>query len=179
MSSLKVGDPMEETTDVGPLATADVLNSLKEQVEETVQKGARVLLGGQSLDRPGYFFAPTVLTNIPQTSPAAKDELFGPVAALFPARGIEEALQIANDTPFGLGACAWTNDERERDFFIEQIQAGLAFVNGMVASDSRVPFGGIKQSGYGRELSYHGIREFVNVKTVMINQVPQSGSETE
>ena len=141
--------------------------------------GARVLLGGQPLDRPGYFFAPTVLTDIPPTSPAARDELFGPVASLFRADGIEEALRIANDTPFGLGACAWTNDEHERDLFIEQIQAGLAFVNGMVASDPRVPFGGIKLSGYGRELSCHGIREFVNIKTVVINEVGQNRSQTE
>jgi len=168
MASLKVGDPMDETTDIGPLATAEVLASLEAQVNQTVGMGARVLLGGKRLGRPGYFFGPTVLANIPPGSPAEREELFGPVASLFRAGDMEEALRMANDTRFGLGACAWTNDERERELFIEQIEAGLAFVNGMVVSDPRLPFGGIKQSGYGRELSHHGLREFVNIKTVCI-----------
>jgi succinate-semialdehyde dehydrogenase/glutarate-semialdehyde dehydrogenase len=179
MSALKVGDPMEEATDVGPLATADVLDSLTQQVDKTIQMGAQAALGGKPLDRPGYFFAPTVLTNIPSNSPADKDELFGPVAALFRVEGIEEAIRIANDTPFGLGACLWTTDSSERDRFIQQIEAGLAFVNGMVASDPRLPFGGIKQSGYGRELSHHGIREFVNIKTVVIHEASPNHSQTE
>jgi succinate-semialdehyde dehydrogenase/glutarate-semialdehyde dehydrogenase len=170
MSELKVGDPMKEETDVGPLATAAVLASLEKQVNETVRMGGRLLLGGGKLTRPGNFFAPTVLTDIPQGSPAYQDELFGPVAALFYADGIEEAIRIANDTSFGLGSCIWTNDERERDTFIENIQAGMAFVNGMVASDPRLPFGGIKQSGYGRELGSYGIREFVNIKTIVIKE---------
>ena len=168
MASLKVGDPMDETTDIGPLATAEVLASLEAQVNQTVGMGARVLLGGKRLGPPGYFFAPTVLANIPPGSPAEREELFGPVASLFRAGDMAEALRMANDTRFGLGACAWTNDEGERELFIEQIEAGLAFVNGMVASDPRLPFGGIKQSGYGRELSHHGLREFVNIKTVSI-----------
>ena len=168
MASLKVGDPMDPATDIGPLATAQVLEGLEQQVNDTVSLGAKLLLGGKRLDGAGFFYAPTVLAEIPPDAPACRDELFGPVASVFRADGIEEAIRLANDTPFGLGACIWTNDAREREMFIEEIQAGLAFVNGMVASDPRLPFGGIKQSGYGRELSSHGIREFVNIKTVSI-----------
>jgi succinate-semialdehyde dehydrogenase/glutarate-semialdehyde dehydrogenase len=168
MSALKIGDPMDETVDIGPLATAEVRDSLEEQVNKTVRMGARVLLGGKRIDRGGFFFPPTVLANIPKDSPADREELFGPVASIFYIDGIEEAIRIANNTQFGLGSCIWTNDERERDYFIDEIEAGAAFVNGMVASDPRLPFGGIKQSGYGRELSREGIREFVNIKTVSI-----------
>jgi succinate-semialdehyde dehydrogenase/glutarate-semialdehyde dehydrogenase len=168
MAALRVGDPMDEATDIGPLATPEALNSLEAQVTRTIQMGARVLLGGGRLDGRGNFFAPTVLADIPAGSPAHQDELFGPVASLFRADGIEEAVRIANDTPFGLGSCVWTSDKREQEIFIERIEAGLAFVNGMVISDSRVPFGGTKRSGYGRELSVQGIREFVNVKTVVV-----------
>ena len=170
MASLKVGDPMDETTDIGPLATVEVLETLQEQVNQTVGMGARVLLGGRRLDRPGSFFEPTVLAGIPPGSPARREELFGPVASIFRARDMPEAIRIANDSRFGLGASAWTNDERERELFIEQIEAGLAFVNSMVVSDPRLPFGGVKQSGYGRELSHHGLREFVNIKTVSIQE---------
>jgi succinate-semialdehyde dehydrogenase / glutarate-semialdehyde dehydrogenase len=169
LASLRVGDPMEDAVDIGPLATAEVRALLEKQVNKTVQMGARVVLGGHPLEGPGYFFAPTVLANIPPEAPAAKEELFGPVAALFPVQGIEEALQLANNTPFGLGSCLWTNEEQERELFINEIEAGLAFVNGMVLSDPRLPFGGVKQSGYGRELSREGIREFVNIKTVVIH----------
>jgi succinate-semialdehyde dehydrogenase/glutarate-semialdehyde dehydrogenase len=179
MASLKVGDPMDDTTAIGPLATAEVRELLEAQVNKTVQMGARVLFGGKRLDGPGYFYEPTVLTDIPQNSPAHKEELFGPVASLFRANGIEEAIQIANGTNFGLGSCAWTNDERERELFINEIEAGVAFVNGMVASDPRLPFGGVKQSGYGRELSRDGIREFVNIKTVSIQETDEKRSETE
>jgi succinate-semialdehyde dehydrogenase / glutarate-semialdehyde dehydrogenase len=179
MASLKAGDPMEETTDIGPLATAGALEFLEKQVNQTVQMGARTLLGGKRLDRAGYFFAPTVLADIPPDSPAHKEELFGPVASLFRAEGMADAIRIANDTEFGLGACAWTNDERERGLFIDQIEAGLAFINGMVTSDPRLPFGGIKQSGYGRELGHHGIREFVNIKTVSVFETGQNPGATE
>jgi len=179
MSKLKVGDPMDESTDIGPLATMDVLDTLEEQVDRTVKLGARMLLGGKRLERAGYFFAPTVLSNIPPNSPAHQEELFGPVASLFRVDSIEEALALANDTSFGLGSCAWTNDQRERELFIDHIQAGLAFINGMVASDPRLPFGGVKQSGYGRELSYHGIREFVNIKTVVIQESGEKQQATE
>jgi succinate-semialdehyde dehydrogenase / glutarate-semialdehyde dehydrogenase len=168
LAALKVGDPLDPANDIGPLATEDMLATLSNQVDLTVQQGARLLLGGKRLERPGYFYSPTALGNIPLDSPAYREELFGPVASVFRADGLEEALRIANDTEFGLGASIWTRDAHEQELFIEQIQSGLAFVNGMVASDPRLPFGGIKRSGYGRELSHHGIREFVNVKAVSI-----------
>ena len=180
MESLKVGDPMDETTDIGPLATADILETLEGQVQETVAQGARVLTGGQRLARAGNYFAPTVLTNIPTDSPAYLEELFGPVAALFRARDLDEAIRLANDTTFGLAASAWTNDDEERDRLIDEIEAGLVFINAMVASDPRLPFGGVKSSGYGRELSREGIREFVNIKTVWIKEEPETTlAETE
>src|SRR5215475_13400078 len=150
MESLKVGDPMDETTDIGPLATEDILETLDEQVRESVAKGARILMGGERLKRAGNYFAPTVLTDIPTNSPAYIDELFGPVASLFRARDLDEAIRLANDTTFGLAASAWTNDEEERDRLIDEIEAGLVFINSMVASDPRLPFGGVKSSGYGR-----------------------------
>jgi succinate-semialdehyde dehydrogenase/glutarate-semialdehyde dehydrogenase len=176
VKSLKLGDPLDQTTDVGPLATADGLRSLEEQVKTSVEMGARVLTGGKRADRKGNFYEPTVLTDIPHGSPAWDDEMFGPVASLFRADGMRDAIRIANDSKFGLGASAWTNDDAEREMFIQEIQSGLAFINGMVASDPRIPFGGVKQSGYGRELSYHGIREFVNVKTVAIYDAKESRS---
>lgn len=180
MAALKVGDPMDPATDVGPLATQDVLRGLEEQVTQTIKMGARVLLGGKRLSRPGNFFAPTVLVDIPEGSPALDDELFGPVASIFRARGIEDAINIANNSRFGLGACAWTNDKAEQEMFIDRIESGLAFINAMVASDPRIPFGGVKHSGYGRELSHFGIREFVNIKTVSIqNAASDKGSKTE
>jgi succinate-semialdehyde dehydrogenase / glutarate-semialdehyde dehydrogenase len=179
MKSLKLGDPMDKATDVGPLAMADLVDDLEKQVQETVTAGARVLCGGKRIARNGFFYEPTVLANIPKQSPAHQDEMFGPVASLYRAKDIREAIAIANDTKFGLGASLWSNDESERAAFIEQIEAGMAFVNGMVASDPRIPFGGVKQSGYGRELSVHGIREFVNAKTVCINELARKGSGTE
>jgi succinate-semialdehyde dehydrogenase / glutarate-semialdehyde dehydrogenase len=171
MAALKVGDPMDPASDVGPLATEDVLRGLEDQVNQTIKMGARVLVGGKRISGPGNFFAPTVLADIPEGSPAIDGELFGPVASLFRARGMRDAIAIANNSKFGLGACAWTNDPAEQELFIKGIESGLAFVNSMVASDPRIPFGGVKQSGYGRELSHHGIREFVNVKTVSIQQM--------
>ena len=179
MKSLKVGDPMDKDTDVGPLATAEVLKGLEEQVNKTVAMGARVLLGGKRLERKGNFFAPTVLADVPKGSPAHDDELFGPVASLYRAKDMAQAIEIANNSIFGLGASAWTNDPAERDLFINEIEAGQAFINGMVASDARIPFGGVKHSGYGRELSHHGIREFVNVKTVSIQEAEPAKSHTE
>ncbi|HLH52997.1 MAG TPA: NAD-dependent succinate-semialdehyde dehydrogenase [Verrucomicrobiae bacterium] len=168
MARLKVGDPMDEKTDIGPLATEQVLADLQDQVKQTIAMGATLVLGGNRLSRPGYFFEPTVLTNIPPGSPAHQSEMFGPVASIFRANGIEDAIRIANDTPFGLGASAWTNDEKEQSQFIERLEAGMVFINGMVASEPALPFGGVKRSGYGRELSYHGMREFLNVKTVVV-----------
>lgn len=174
MESLKVGDPMEKDTDVGPLALESVLKDLEEQVNKTVAMGARILTGGKRRDRQGNFFAPTVLADIPKGSPAYKDELFGPVASLYRAKDMAHAIEIANESIFGLGASAWTNDAAERELFINEIEAGQAFINGMVASDPRIPFGGVKQSGYGRELSHHGIHEFVNAKTVFIQEPEQA-----
>jgi succinate-semialdehyde dehydrogenase / glutarate-semialdehyde dehydrogenase len=170
MEMLKVGDPMDETTDIGPLATVGILAGLDEQVRRTVAAGARLLTGGKRLEGPGNYYAPTVLTDIPKTSPAYHEELFGPVASLFRVSNLEAAVRLANDTPFGLAASAWTNDKQEQDRLIDEIEAGLVFINDMVASDPRLPFGGVKRSGYGRELSAHGIREFVNIKTVWIQQ---------
>jgi succinate-semialdehyde dehydrogenase/glutarate-semialdehyde dehydrogenase len=180
MKALKVGDPLDPATEVGPLSTRDVLNDLSGQVRESVAKGAKVLAGGTVLERPGNYYAPTVLTNIPKDSPAYTDELFGPVASVFRVRNVDEAIRVANDTSFGLGSSVWTNDSSERARFIDDIEAGQVFVNGMVVSDPRLPFGGIKHSGFGRELSGYGIREFVNVKTVWINDPGQrTGSATE
>ncbi|WP_107666748.1 NAD-dependent succinate-semialdehyde dehydrogenase [Cyanothece sp. BG0011] len=167
--ALKVGDPMEEDTDIGPLANASMLLELNQQVQETVTKGGTILLGGQVVsDRPGYFYQPTILTDIPVDSPGYYDEFFGPVALLFRVKDIDEAIELANDTIFGLGSSAWTNDPAQQDRLIEEIEAGCVFINGMVKSDPRLPFGGIKRSGYGRELSIEGMQEFLNVKTVWI-----------
>jgi len=168
MSALKVGDPFEEATELGPLSTAQGLEDLDRDVKATVDAGAKVLTGGKPLDRPGNFYAPTVLTNIPKGSPAHKEELFGPVASVFPAKDLDDAIRIANDSRFGLGASAWTNDDKERERLINELEAGMVFINKMVASDPRLPFGGVKWSGHGRELGVHGIREFTNIKTVWI-----------
>jgi len=168
MQSLVVGDPLDPKTDVGPLANEAQVKTLTGQVERSVRDGARLLTGGHRLDQPGYYFAPAVLTDISSDAPAYCEEVFGPVALLFRARDIEQAIAIANDSPFGLGASAWTNDATERTRFITELEAGMVFINAMVASDPRLPFGGVKQSGYGRELSEFGLREFVNIKTVWI-----------
>ncbi len=168
MQALKVGDPMKEATDIGPLATEQILKDVAEQVQTSVAAGALVLTGGHKLQRAGNFYEPTVLTNIPADSPASCEEVFGPVAMLFRVGSIDEAIALANNTSFGLGAAAWTNEAQEEQRFIEELEAGCVFINGMVASDPRLPFGGIKNSGYGRELGEFGIREFVNVKTVWI-----------
>jgi succinate-semialdehyde dehydrogenase / glutarate-semialdehyde dehydrogenase len=168
MKSLKVGDPFDEATQLGPLANADAVSSLDSDVKKTVAAGARVLTGGTPLDRRGSFYAPTVLTDIPKDSPAYKEEFFGPVASIFRVKDVDEAIALANDSRFGLGASAWTNDPKETERFINELEAGMVFLNKMVASDPRVPFGGVKSSGHGRELAVQGIREFVNVKTVWI-----------
>lgn len=168
MESLRVGDPMDETTQLGPLATPEIVDGLHRQVRRSVDMGARLLTGGHRLDRPGNYYAPTVLADPPRHSPAYIEELFGPVAVLLHADGVDDAVRLANDTEFGLGASAWTADPAEQQRFIDEIESGMVFINGMVASDARLPFGGVKRSGYGRELSAYGIREFVNVKTVRV-----------
>jgi succinate-semialdehyde dehydrogenase/glutarate-semialdehyde dehydrogenase len=168
MAGLAVGDPSLPDTLVGPLASEQLVRELEEQVERTLRAGGRVLTGARRLDRPGWFYAPTVLTGVPPDSPAYRDELFGPVASLFRAADVDDAIRIANDTRFGLGASAWSREAAEIDRLAGELEAGTVFVNGMVASDPRFPFGGIKASGYGRELGAYGLREFTNVKTVRI-----------
>jgi succinate-semialdehyde dehydrogenase/glutarate-semialdehyde dehydrogenase len=168
MDSMKIGDPMKEDTDIGPLATEKIVEELETQVQTALNEGARVLTGGERMLGDGFYFEPTVLTNIPRTSPVYREELFGPVAMLFPARDLDEALEIANDTPFGLAASAWTRDPAEQQRLVSELQCGAVFINAMVASDPRLPFGGIKHSGYGRELSAAGMREFLNAKTVVL-----------
>jgi succinate-semialdehyde dehydrogenase/glutarate-semialdehyde dehydrogenase len=168
VSAIAVGDPMDEKTELGPLATAAIRNGLDAQVKGSIAKGARLLTGGRKLDGEGWFYAPTVLVDIPPDTPAAQDELFGPVASVFRAKDLTDAIRMANGTTFGLGASAWTRDDAERDRFIAEIESGLLFINGMVASDPRLPFGGVKNSGYGRELGEFGIREFVNIKSVRV-----------
>lgn len=169
MEALRVGDPMDPDTEIGPLATPAIRDELHEQVQQTVRAGARVLTGGRPLDGPGNFYPPTVLVDVPESSPAWGEELFGPVASVFVVRDIEDALRVANATKFGLGSAAWTHDPEEQRRFIDEIEAGAVFINGMVASDPRLPFGGVKASGFGRELGEHGIHEFVNIKTVVVN----------
>jgi len=166
VSAVRIGDPMDEKTELGPLATAAIRDGLDDQVKKSVAAGARLATGGNKLDREGFYYAPTVLTDIPSGSPAARDELFGPVASVFKAKDVTDAIRIANGTTFGLGASAWTRDQRERDQLIAEIESGLLFINGMVVSDARLPFGGVKNSGFGRELGEFGIREFVNIKSV-------------
>jgi succinate-semialdehyde dehydrogenase/glutarate-semialdehyde dehydrogenase len=168
MKNLRIGDPFDEKTELGPLATADAVKSLDADVQKSVKAGAKLLTGGQPLKLPGNYYAPTVLTDIPKDSPAYGEEFFGPVAMLFRVKDIDEAIRLANDSRFGLGASAWTADPAERERFINELESGMVFINKMVASDPRIPFGGVKHSGHGRELSANGIREFMNIKTVSI-----------
>jgi len=168
MQSLKLGDPFDPKTEVGPLANPEAVTDLHADVQRTVQAGGKVLTGGAPASGQGNFYQPTVLTNIPKESPAYREEFFGPVASIFRVKNIDEALAIANDSRFGLGASAWTNDPTEREQFVSDLEAGMVFINQMVVSDPRVPFGGVKASGHGRELGPYGIREFTNAKTVWI-----------
>lgn len=172
MKALKLGDPFDEKTDVGPLATADAVNDLDSDVQKSIQAGAKLLAGGKPVQGPGNFYEPTVLTNVPKESPAYREEFFGPVASIFRAKNIDEAIAIANDSRFGLGASAWTNDPAERERFINDLEAGMVFINQMVVSDPRLPFGGVKASGHGRELGPFGLREFTNIKTVWVRDLP-------
>jgi len=168
MRALKVGDPMDPATDVGPLASAADRAQLADQVDRLVRDGARPLTGGKPLDGPGAFFAPTVLVDVPRVSATYREELFGPVALVLKVRDLDEAIQVANELPFGLASSVWTADAGERARLVDELEAGATFVNAMVVSDPRLPFGGVKRSGHGRELSREGIREFVNVKTVVV-----------
>jgi succinate-semialdehyde dehydrogenase/glutarate-semialdehyde dehydrogenase len=167
---LKVGDPMNPETNIGPLATPGILEDLDAQVQACLQQGAKALIGGSPLQTAsgGNYYLPTVLTDLPPGCPAYQEEFFGPVALLFTVPDVDAAIELANSTSFGLGASAWTENADERDRLIDGIEAGCVFINGMVKSDPRLPFGGIKRSGYGRELGVDGIREFVNIKTVWV-----------
>jgi succinate-semialdehyde dehydrogenase/glutarate-semialdehyde dehydrogenase len=170
MRALRMGDPLDPATQLGPLASARLAAELEAQVKESVARGARLLCGGTRESPASAFFPATVLTDIPRESPAYRDELFGPVASVFVANDLDDAIRIANDTRFGLGASAWTNDPAEQERFARELVAGSVFVNDIVASDPRFPFGGVKASGYGRELSDVGLREFTNVKTVRMKR---------
>jgi succinate-semialdehyde dehydrogenase/glutarate-semialdehyde dehydrogenase len=172
MEAMKVGDPAREETDIGPLATAGQLEELDAQVQAAVKDGARVLTGGERMVGKGNFYEPTVLADVSRDSEVYREELFGPVAMLFRISGIDGAIAVANDTPFGLAASVWTNDPAEQERFTAELQCGAVFVNAPVASDPRLPFGGVKRSGYGRELSAAGMREFLNAKTVVVAGQP-------
>jgi succinate-semialdehyde dehydrogenase / glutarate-semialdehyde dehydrogenase len=168
--SLHVGDPMQRETNVGPLARGDLRETLATQVERSVASGAHALTGGTPLNGKGYFYAPTVLDGVSENMPAFREETFGPVAAVIRARDADDAVRLANDTEYGLGAALWSRDiERAKDL-ARRIEAGSVFINAMVASDPRIPFGGIKHSGYGRELGVYGIKEFVNIQTIVVGQ---------
>jgi succinate-semialdehyde dehydrogenase / glutarate-semialdehyde dehydrogenase len=168
MTKVKTGDPMDGSMELGPMAREDLLTDLDAQIKKSVAKGAVVLCGGKRIDSPGYYYAPTVIANLSKGMPAYDEELFGPAASLIKAKDEADALRIANDTSFGLGASLWTRDIDKAKGLVPEIEAGSVFINGMVKSDPRLPFGGIKISGYGRELSHYGIKEFVNIKTVWI-----------
>jgi succinate-semialdehyde dehydrogenase/glutarate-semialdehyde dehydrogenase len=168
MSGKRVGDPMLDSTDVGPLASGQQRDDIEKLVADAVAKGARVLCGGATPDRPGFYYPPTVLAGITPDMRVHSEEVFGPVATLYRVPDIDAAIELANGTEFGLGANAWTNDEAERGRFIRDLAAGMVFINGNVTSYPQLPFGGVKKSGHGRELSHHGIREFCNIKTVWI-----------
>jgi succinate-semialdehyde dehydrogenase/glutarate-semialdehyde dehydrogenase len=169
MNAYKMGDPLDETVTVGPQARHDLRDELHQQVEDSIKKGARCLLGGEVPDHKGAFYPPTVLTDVKKGMPAYDEELFGPVAAIIPVKDEAEAIRVANDSIFGLGGAVFTRDIAKGERIAEkEIQAGCVFVNTFVRSDPRLPFGGIKESGYGRELSHFGIKEFVNIKTVYV-----------
>jgi succinate-semialdehyde dehydrogenase / glutarate-semialdehyde dehydrogenase len=168
IAALTVGDPMDENTQIGPLATKSGRDDVEKYVQDAVAKGASVLVGGNRVDRPGWFYEPTLLAQITPEMDLYFEEVFGPVAALFTVDSLDEAIEIANSHPYGLGANLWSEDEAERAQFVRDIASGIAFVNGMVTSYPELPFGGVKQSGYGRELTELGMREFMNTKTVWI-----------
>jgi succinate-semialdehyde dehydrogenase/glutarate-semialdehyde dehydrogenase len=168
IGALTVGDPMDENTDVGPLATESGRDDVEEYVQDAVDKGATVVVGGKRPDRPGWFYEPTLLTGITPEMKLYSEEVFGPVAALWTVDSLEQAIEIANSHPYGLGSNLWSEDEDERAVFVRDIASGMAFINGMTTSYPELPFGGVKQSGYGRELTEVGMREFMNAKTVWV-----------
>jgi succinate-semialdehyde dehydrogenase/glutarate-semialdehyde dehydrogenase len=169
MRTLKVGDPMDPETELGPLTTEQILRGVDDQVQKTIAAGAKLLTGGNRIHGPGFFYEPTVLVDVPKESPAYREEIFGPVAAVFRVGDADAAVELANDTRFGLGSSAWTKDRKEQKLFASELDSGMVFINAMVASDPRLPFGGVKRSGFGRELGAAGIREFTNTKTIWIS----------
>jgi succinate-semialdehyde dehydrogenase/glutarate-semialdehyde dehydrogenase len=180
LAGQKVGDPMAEDTKIGPLATESGRDDVEKYVQDAVDKGATVVTGGTRVDGPGWYYQPTLLTGITPEMDLYAEEVFGPVAALFTVQSLDEAIDIANSHPYALGANLWSEDEGERAQFIRDVHAGMAFINGMVTSYPELPFGGIKQSGYGRELTDLGMHEFMNAKTVWVGppSSEQSGGET-
>jgi succinate-semialdehyde dehydrogenase/glutarate-semialdehyde dehydrogenase len=176
IGELTVGDPMDPDTQVGPLATESGVQDVEDYVADAVGKGATVVVGGHRVDRPGWFYEPTLLTGITPEMKLYSEEVFGPVAALWTVDSLAEAIDIANSHPYGLGSNLWSEDEAERAQFVRDIESGMAFVNGMTTSYPDLPFGGVKQSGYGRELTEVGMRAFMNAKTVWIGK-PSSEQE--
>jgi succinate-semialdehyde dehydrogenase / glutarate-semialdehyde dehydrogenase len=168
LAALPVGDPMADATKIGPLATEQGREDVEELVTDAVDKGARVVVGGKRVDGPGWFYPPTLIADITEEMRIFREEVFGPVASLYRVPDFDAAIALANDTDFGLGSNLWTQDDTERERFVEEIEAGMAFVNGMTTSYSQLPFGGVKISGYGRELTVHGMREFLNTKSVWV-----------
>ena len=182
-----MGDPREQQTELGPLVSKDAVDTVDKQVRESLQKGAKCLTGGHKAERAGFFYVPTVLADIPEGCPAYDDEIFGPVASMFKVsqhsgdllgltcfvqiKDIDEAVWRANRTRYGLSSCVFTNDTQEQERFIKDIEAGMTFINGISTSEAQVPFGGVKQSGFGRELGDLGLYEFVNPKTVYVNRL--------
>jgi succinate-semialdehyde dehydrogenase/glutarate-semialdehyde dehydrogenase len=168
MKSLTMGDTLADDTQVGAMARMDLLEELDQQVQRSIKAGAKLLCGGKKVDGPGAFYEPTVLTNVKKGMPAYEEETFGPVSAIIPVKDTDEAIAVANDSEFGLGGSVWSRDLKKAESVARKIESGAVFVNGMTKSDPRLPFGGVKKSGYGRELSHYGIREFVNIKTIWI-----------
>ncbi|MBA8824953.1 succinate-semialdehyde dehydrogenase/glutarate-semialdehyde dehydrogenase [Saccharopolyspora lacisalsi] len=179
METVRVGDPTDSGTDLGPLSSADAVSTLDKQVRDTVAAGGRLLTGGEPLGGRGHYYPPTVLTDIPQGSPAHREEFFGPVALLWRANDVDEAIRIANDSPFGLGGSAWTRDPGEQQRFVTEVETGMMYINRYTESTPEVPFGGAKNSGYGRELARFGPHSFVNAKTVWIAGDEQTGQAVE
>jgi succinate-semialdehyde dehydrogenase/glutarate-semialdehyde dehydrogenase len=169
MRALKVGDPMDPATEIGPLATEQILQGVHDQVQKSIAAGAKLLTGGNRIHGAGFFYEPTVLVDVPRESPAYREELFGPVASIFRVGDAAQAIEVANDSSFGLAASAWTNNPEEQELFTSDLETGMVFINAMVASDPRLPFGGVKRSGFGRELGAAGTREFTNTKTIWIS----------
>jgi succinate-semialdehyde dehydrogenase / glutarate-semialdehyde dehydrogenase len=168
MRALKIGDPFDEATDIGPLATPSIRDGVHDQVRKSVAAGAKLLAGGEPIEGRGNFYPPTVLAEIPEDAPAYREEVFGPVALIFRVENATAAIKLANDSDLGLGASVWTSAAAEQELFATELEAGMVFINAMVASDPRLPFGGVKRSGYGRELGSLGVREFMNAKTVVV-----------